>query len=388
MTTATYTIPRSRLSQLHKSIDKLNRRAVKLGRQPAILEELGSDFEQLFEIMANQVGPQFERVEVRLTQPEPIRLDGWQLAAYADLVEAKGHGREASLKALAGQSLPQRAFTADQIRTCEHCNKKRYRKLTFLVRKEETGEEVLVGSSCLGDFLGNVNAHQLVKLAGVEEQQSETVRTLASYSLAEMPPTPAVRVDDYLAVACAMVRQHGYTNRSTIARVATSQRVWQAIMEGVEVEQRDRDLARQLMEWVDRDHEDWFLKRIGSTVLGRTHFSHQEEAALAACLPEVWRIYQERMTRSQQPVAPVQDQEVGSREVYQVMVRDVRLVRQGDLKIIEMAADDQVLVTFTGPDRLTELTRGSSHQIAGNFRRVNYWKGERQSIINRVKVLS
>ena len=44
---------------------------------------------------------------------------------------------------------------------CEHCNTKRYRKNSFIIRNIKTNEFKQVGKTCLNDFIGNINAEWL-----------------------------------------------------------------------------------------------------------------------------------------------------------------------------------------------------------------------------------
>lgn len=55
--------------------------------------------------------------------------------------------------------IPARFYTADTF--CEHCQTRRSRKDTYIVRNTETGEFKQVGKSCLKDFTGGLSAEKV-----------------------------------------------------------------------------------------------------------------------------------------------------------------------------------------------------------------------------------
>ena len=89
---------------------------------------------------------------------------------------------------------------------CEHCNTKRYRKNSFIIRNTETNEFKQVGKTCLNDFTGNINAEWLAsfyamfdKLAEFEAPQGGCSNNTRYF--------PAV---DLLAYTVAVTNIYGY----------------------------------------------------------------------------------------------------------------------------------------------------------------------------------
>jgi len=171
-----YDIPSRNLPEFAKAIAALNRHAAKLGCPPVRVvqgEEVVRDVTYWY--TAYDVdGHPFEKkttgkflyTAVTVYGQEP-RLNGWTLAA---VLERAGDGTV--IRNVPGQEIPAKYRTADPGH-CEHCNKIRARKETFVLVHED-GRTVQVGRQCLKDFLGGNDpetiallAERLFKLAGV-----------------------------------------------------------------------------------------------------------------------------------------------------------------------------------------------------------------------------
>jgi len=105
---------------------------------------------------------------------DEVKFSGWSFAAVISNI-----GTDQNFITLAdGQEVPERFKTVDP-QLCEHCNKRRSRKETFIVRNE-SGEFKQVGRSCLKDFLGhdvagaiNVIAFWFDAIMALEEQDED-----------------------------------------------------------------------------------------------------------------------------------------------------------------------------------------------------------------------
>jgi hypothetical protein len=103
---------------------------------------------------------------------------------------------------------------------CDHCGQARRRNNTYLVRNDETGQTVNVGSTCIKDFLGWD--------AGV-----------VFFSDSDMEPAdggtyfaPVFTVDTVLAYAYAAIKAHGWTPRSAWGGMPTADLVGMALLGG------------------------------------------------------------------------------------------------------------------------------------------------------------
>jgi hypothetical protein len=159
-----YRIPEANIDRLEEKLAKLNKRAAKVGASPILMERTGSELVESFtgdELSANRRKVVTRYILVSLKGETP-KLNGWSFTATLQLL-AGDDGKSATiLRVVPGQELPERFRTAPQL--CEHCNTVRARRDTYVVRNE-AGDYKQVGSSCLGDFLGHGDPHQLATWA-------------------------------------------------------------------------------------------------------------------------------------------------------------------------------------------------------------------------------
>lgn len=78
-------------------------------------------------------------------------INDWQFVASVEHTE-KGN----IINRVCDIEVPERYYTGKPV--CEHCNSKRYRKNTYIVRNVTTGEFKQVGKSCLQDFTHGLSA--------------------------------------------------------------------------------------------------------------------------------------------------------------------------------------------------------------------------------------
>lgn len=143
---------------------KLARKAVKLGLQQPSFKVIGERTEtaKIYEIVEGETRSTGETEEVivhdiEITGLEPVRLDGWNFVATIESVQDK----ENLIYAFPGIEVPQRFATSGCI--CEHCNIRRARINTYVVRHSETNEYKQVGKTCLQDFIGHQSAEGLAR---------------------------------------------------------------------------------------------------------------------------------------------------------------------------------------------------------------------------------
>lgn len=139
----TYKIPEPRLAKLTSEIEKLNKRARKLG-VPEVVMTVGDAFE---EEDSREKGCMRRYFPVTVEGKTP-KLDGWTFAAKLMHVDGV-----TLLAAVPGMTVPEK-FRDASPDNCDHCQKVRRRNDTFVVRNGTDDSWKQVGRSCLADFLG------------------------------------------------------------------------------------------------------------------------------------------------------------------------------------------------------------------------------------------
>ena len=143
----TRTMPISYREIIEARLAVLNKTAMRLG-MPALVLTAGEPF-------GVQVGPVSEwgpgrtewRQEFTITGETPV-MSGW---TFVGTLEPAGDAT--IVRTVPGRIVPDTYRTASPDH-CDHCNKKRARSQTFVV-KNESGEHKQVGRACLKDFLGH-----------------------------------------------------------------------------------------------------------------------------------------------------------------------------------------------------------------------------------------
>ena len=152
-TTSTATFPASRIHHFEKKIAQLQKRAAKVGVAPVhytISEPYAGKWDVIAEdACGHSCFKEFDcqLVTVHLTCLEEVKLEGdHKLLAVLENVE--GHTFITSL-------VKDREFAEyrnHKFTRCDHCHTKRARKKACII--ETNGKEIVVGTSCLVDYLG------------------------------------------------------------------------------------------------------------------------------------------------------------------------------------------------------------------------------------------
>lgn len=214
METRSFTIIASNKSLVESQIEKLNRRAKKLG-----LEEISFSFGKAFlqsrQVLSNAeysdlkqvVTKEYLVLPVELSGPFDVCYNGWQFVAA---IQHLPHGENLILRSISKHEIPKKYYTVGPI--CEHCNINRYRKDTYLLHHERDGFRV-VGSTCIKDFLGGNSPDNILNRANFV---SEVISFMDGVE--ERYPFEGAdsvyHIEKFLAQANACIRERGWTSKS------------------------------------------------------------------------------------------------------------------------------------------------------------------------------
>lgn len=129
------------------------------------------------------------------------KVNDWQFIATVEHTE-KGN----IIEGYTGIEVPERYYAGKPI--CEHCNSKRYRKNTYIIRNIETGEFKQVGKSCLKDFTQGLSAEMVAQyISGFQE-------LIEGEEPSEGCWFPRyINKDEFLTYAAETIRCFGYVKR-------------------------------------------------------------------------------------------------------------------------------------------------------------------------------
>jgi hypothetical protein len=257
-----YRVNNQRLADLRKRIDRLNRKARRLGAQPIQLRVTAERDQEV--IHADDGDRVNDMTYVVLGGSGPV-IPGYVFLAALDhgndsdtgddavaIREVPRFGLlddldEATVEKLKGVDFNQFRHTENR---CDHCGYKRRRNTTYLLLDKNTGGIVQVGSDCLKDFTGAENPEAAAKwaemLAALDSDMEQEARELHEGS------RPAIRTIDYLAHAAACMRVNGWRRRwsNGIRQHGTADEAHDNYQNGfIEVTDEDRQLAEEALRW-------------------------------------------------------------------------------------------------------------------------------------------
>lgn len=140
-----YAIYEGNLDRLEKKLKRIFNKCKAYGCD-FHYEQTGEEFRELKDEKGNKYTARFVLVEAEGTAV----INDWEFVAELEHTE-KGN----IITGVAGIEVPERYYTTTPV--CEHCNSKRYRKNTYIVRNKTTGE--FNGNTALpvGDHCWNQN---------------------------------------------------------------------------------------------------------------------------------------------------------------------------------------------------------------------------------------
>lgn len=207
----TYNIPKFNFGYLMERVDKLNKRAKKMGLDPTRVETIREYDEHIID---NQVGNVKRRditirmVEVKVIGKAP-KFDGWIFIATIE------HDKAASnlIKTIPGIELGHSYRDAQP--DCDHCGHMRWRKKTYICRHEERGSEVQVGSTCVKDFLGHRSPEAIAWQCEMLGNIREMFCDMENYDR-ENVPRSEIRIPTrkFLQLTAAVIHNHGWMSKS------------------------------------------------------------------------------------------------------------------------------------------------------------------------------
>lgn len=255
---ATYLIPAANLEPLRAEVEKLNRRARRIGvaeialaTAPAFLEyEIGcGDFKPVWmadhEVVFTADDSGRERRELgaprnleatiaeysrRAGRPlaktgrvrewlaltvegESPKFAGWEFIGSLSPVPVENGPPENEVRATPGNSIP--AEYRRRVGECDHCRTIRRRTETFVVR-HENGDHRMVGRNCIKDFLGHSDPHSLAAWAELLSAFDRLARGAADedWGGGGGRAPELYELEDFLTVTSALVRRDGWLSRT------------------------------------------------------------------------------------------------------------------------------------------------------------------------------
>lgn len=191
-----YQIPLQNIEVFRNKIEKLNRKAVKLGCLPIQIIIVGeSEIKQ-----PNKTVIKYTHVKIEGESPV---LNGFKFIATIDHLVGEGN----LIRSIPNEEIPSKYRTIST--NCEHCNVNRYRKDTYLIKEEATGNIIQLGKTCLKDFFGHGNPQNMARYAEYLAEAGSLAESSYSSSGSKY-----FELEEYLNYVSEMVIRYGYLSKT------------------------------------------------------------------------------------------------------------------------------------------------------------------------------
>ncbi len=197
-----YIVPQENLDPLTEAIEKLNRRAKRLGADD--IRCTSKEFKRTVHKKTGRVSIVYE-VSIEGTAP---KYDGWSFVGTLEPLESEDGFQGNLFKTLPGKKINDWYRQAEGI--CEHCKKKRQRNETFVVENEQ-GQQKCVGRNCIKDFLGHKDPKQLVMLA--QYLMSAVDHAVGAEGGGGGYTIPQYTVERVLGLTAAVIKRFGWFSK-------------------------------------------------------------------------------------------------------------------------------------------------------------------------------
>jgi len=435
-----YRIPDERYEEFRGKIERLQRRANKLGVGDATWTVTGLEHVRVVEgrgmsgLYREEVPDDYElrteheervlfirtyhRVEVAGDAP---KLNGWALIAVLERIddpEAAG----TVIRVVPGMDEGGLERYRDVKPWCEHCNLQRVRNDTFVVRHDD-GRTAQVGRQCLRDFTGHESPEDIARYAsilisigdlGVECEDPDALG-------GGMRPAPdAFWTRTFLALVVASIREYGWMSRTKARELdygtSTADRALGWLTSRADYRDARIDPTAADVELADSIHE-WAIEHFEEMgVSGRTllsNYAHNlsiiaplrtlshRQAGIMASLVNYHRTETgreiERRARQAQRAASRHVGIVGKREELVVVVLGAKAVtseehggwgRDDCYTVVRMLANGRDEVVWFASGNVEDAwSEGECFRVVGTVKAHDVREGVRQTKVNRVRNL-
>jgi hypothetical protein len=383
----TYTIPQDRREEVEKLVARYQRKAEMYGT--TLTADYGEPYAKPVPI--REVDP----VTHALYEVDRILVEVFDLTLDGDEIRKNGYTLVAKIEHLEGGNVvsafgePVKPEWREAKAYCEHCNSRRDRRMTFIVRHIDGGEKQ-VGRTCLKDYcgidpqaIGYRNAiHEILLNDDVSAYDFEAHPTSRAYSTLEV-----------LALSIRILKEQGYVKcgepNSNKSRIAES-------IKGARFTDTEMKAAQNLADAITAiDRNDAIDASLGNVqALIESHYCKSNHIGYLAYAPLAYEKYLAAMERRKAREAITKAQRAASDYVGEVGKRIDRRITE--MKLITSwetqwgvtwlykftDIDGNVLVWFASRRLDTDVV----NRICATVKNHTERDGVRQTIITRCKV--
>lgn len=389
-------VPQFNLPGLQQKIDRLGRKAAKLGCKAPVLTVHSDQFEDR-EVGENDppLLVRFVKVEVHGEAP---KYAGWQIAAR--LVHENG---AVIIRSAPGIELPERFRTIGKV--CEHCNTQRHRTDTYVV-KHDDGTFKSVGSNCIADFLGHKDPGAIAAQAELVLSYSSLAGEFESGDFGFASGASFFRLDSLLPFVRSYARLFGWVSAKKAQEEGKQSSAGdiQLLLGCFKLSEREKQVLRDVRAGITDEDREWCQKAIvwAASREAATDFDHNLRAiansgecsrrtfAFACSIVGAYRRHIEgEIVRENNRKASEHFGVVGDKIEATLFVVSVKTVDgfYGPSTIYRLIdAEGRTFIWFTGSGE-GKLAEQAWVRVKATIKKHDEFRGLRQTVITRCKRL-
>lgn len=376
------------LEMTREKVAKINARAAKKG----LAGTLTMTAEEVTVVEVDEVTKirtEYTMYDVEIQGNAPA-FNGWEFVAKLDWDANAG---------LIVRSIPGAvAVDRESLRQgwCDHCKTTRQRLVTYVVRHQEDGHQIQVGSSCLKDFTGQYTTIAFPEFKGDDDEEGGF---FGGSGEREYNPLTV------LAVAWACVKLEGFKPASNFGDTtkgdvrtalspskSKSDREWAAKIAPLADEAAGK--AKELLAFILSDDfsgtSDYVLN-MKAVAAGK--MVSARNIGLLASAPQAWAKHQERtLIREREASVYAASEFIGSEKERLELTVEVKAIRYlesdyGSTTLYTMITEDgNVVKWFASSEKLGEET-GARFVIRGTVKAHKEWEGMKSTQLTRCSVI-
>lgn len=190
------------VKKVEEKVEKLNRRAKKLGLEPLTIQ-VGHEVVKEEKVCVDDYMGIYRTVvnvyrDVEIHGELPVIPGGWKLVGIIE------HDSLGIVKTIPGEEIPEFYYDRE---VCDHCGVNRFRNKTIIVKNTD-GEYKQVGTTCVESYLG-INPNTLLFFMEIGAKDFDE-----DGGAARVPVT--YHLEDFTQVTIAIIKQYGWVSRSQV----------------------------------------------------------------------------------------------------------------------------------------------------------------------------
>lgn len=393
MQSMVFNIPAENMEKLEKKLKSLNKKAMRAGTAQLKLLVISETAEKQADGYVNV----YKQVVV---EGEPPKISGWTFLARLDH-NVDPSGASNLVYVMPGQMLPEqyRSRPAD----CEHCGWTRKRRDTYILREDATGDLKQVGRTCIQDFIG-IDPEKVLAHAERLASLYDTARDAESEPLdrSDMYNQRFIDVERYLQYVAMEIRENGWVSGKQAYEghgiTATRDRALTTMFPSFgrheeQPEQEDVITAAAAQQWAlaqDATKNDFTHNLV---TIAKTGYVDFKASGTAAYIVQGYLRSQETKAEARDLSGSDHFAQKGDKIRGEVEVISKKVLPMGDFDQFQktlvrmLSKDGNLIITFSTGAFGGDVNVGDKITIRGTVTKNDEFRGIKQTIINRARVV-